>query len=124
MKTACALFVAALLTGCGGGLYIGWGGDEVPDVALAAGAASAAPGQSVRLAAAASDDDFVREVRFYRLEAGGGATFLGGDGAAPFELDAAIPADAPRGSTVRFFARAIDSAGQSSDSGTVAVRVS
>lgn len=122
---AAALSLAAALAaaGCGGGLYVGFGDDEYPAVSVAASVASAAPGQSLRLVAAASDDDFVAEVRFYRLDPDGRATFLGSDGSPPWDLDTAVPSNAVRGSTLYYQARAIDSAGQASDSDTVPVRV-
>ena len=114
---------AAALTGCGGGLYIGWGGfDDPPSVSLVAAVSGAAPGQVVALAAAASDDDFVREVDFYRVDPDGGTTLLGAVGPAPYDWSATMPS-LPRGSTVYFFARAIDSAGQATDSARVAVGV-
>lgn len=125
MKRRGVLALPLLLAGCGGGLYLEFGADDdPPSVSLAAGATSAAPGQAVRLAAAASDDDFVLEVRFYRVEPGGSTVFLGSDDRSPYDWDAVIPANAARGSTYRFFARAVDSFGQSRDSDTVAVTVS
>jgi hypothetical protein len=128
MKTRlAAALLAAALAGCGGGISIGFGlggGDDPPSISLALAVTTAAPGQTVRLAAAASDDDFVAEVRFYRVEPGGATVLLGVDARAPFEWDAVIPADALRGSTLRFFARAVDSAGQARDSETLAVTVS
>lgn len=118
-----ALAGLAGLAGCGGGLYIGWGGfDDPPSVSLAAGVSSAAPGQAVPLVAAAADDDYVREVDFFRVEPDGSARLLGAVGPAPYSWTATMP-DLPRGSTVLFFARAIDSAGQSTDSNRVAVAV-
>jgi hypothetical protein len=125
IRAAGLIAVAALLSGCGGGIYIGFGGsgDSPPDVSLVAGVTSAAPGQAVPLAAAASDDYAVDRVDFYRVDAGGGATWLGTDPASPYQWNAAIPVDAASGSTVLFFARAIDDAGQQTDSTTVAVSV-
>jgi len=124
MKTCIAsLLAAAVLAGCGGGLYLEFSDDDPPSVSLASGSSSAAPGQAVRLAAAASDDDYVTEVVFYRVEANGSTTFLGADGGEPYEWNALIPSGAVRGSTVLFFARAYDSVGQSRDSASVAVTV-
>jgi len=116
-----AAIVAAAVAGCGGGVYIGFGGyDDVPSVSLAASATHAAPGQTLRLAAAASDDDYVVEVVFYRVESDGSLSFIGADGSASYGWDAVMP-NAARGSTVFFAARATDSAGQRSDTATVAV---
>ena len=122
---ALALATALLMGGCGGGIYIGFGGsgDSPPDVSLVAGVTSAAPGQAVPLAAAASDDDAVDRVDFYRVDAGGRATWLGSDPASPYQWSAAIPLDAVSGSSVLFFARATDDAGQQTDSATVSVSV-
>ena len=107
----------ALLSGC----YIGWDhGDELPSVSLAVARTSALPGEVVRLAAAASDDDFVDEVEFYRIDPDGRRFYLGVDGRDPFEWDAVMPNFA-RGEVVYFFARAFDSWGQSRDSDRVPV---
>ncbi len=121
MLRAALLLTAVALAGCGGGVYLGFGGyDDPPSVSLAAGSERAVPGQAVRLAAAASDDDYVVEVAFYRIESDGSATFIGADASAPYNWDAVMPA-VPRGSAVLFAARATDSAGQRSGSATVAV---
>lgn len=120
MRLGIASFAAALaLAGCGGGVFLGIGpDDDPPDVELAAGVAAARAGEPVRLLAAADDDFFVDEVRFYRLRADGSALLLDVDTRSPFETVVAMPAsDVP----VRFFARAVDSAGQSSDSALVEV---
>lgn len=120
------MLLLAALAGCGGGLSIGigLGGDAYPQVSLASGVLNALPGQVVRLAAAASDDDYVVEVQFFRVEPDGRSTFLGSDTAMPYELNALVPAAALPGSVVRFFARAFDSAGQATDSDPVDVGVS
>ncbi len=122
-----ALVVATTLAGCGGGLYVGIDGDgwfdQSPTVNLVANSASARPGQTVRLAAAASDDDYVAEVRFYRVEPNGSSTYLGSDERSPFDWDVLIASDALRGSTLRYSARAVDSIGQRSDSDTVTITV-
>jgi len=113
--------VATLLAGCGGGIYLELGpDDDPPAVSLAVGSDSAAPGQAVHLAAAASDDDVVDEVKFYRLEAQGGQSYLGRDVDPPYEWNATMP-DVATGTPVSYFARAIDSAGQVTDSDTVTV---
>jgi hypothetical protein len=125
IRAAGLIAVAALLSGCGGGIYIGFGGsgDSPPDVSLVAAVSSAAPGQAVPLAAAASDDYAVERVDFYRVEASGGATWLGTDPASPYQWTAVIPVAAASGSTVSFFARATDDAGQQTDSAAVGVSV-
>ena len=117
------LIASALVAGCGGGIYIGWWDDNSPSVSLAVGATSASPGQAVRLAAAASDDDRVVDVDFYRIDPDGRTSFLGSDGSEPYELNAVIPSATPRGNVVYFYARATDSSGHQSDSGTVGVTV-
>lgn len=115
---------AVLITGCGGGLVIGIGPeDDPPSVSLAASATSAPAGGSVALNAQASDDDYVLEVVFYRLDAGGGTTELCIDTVASYDCSGPIPANAPRGSKVGFFARAYDSIGQPRDSAVVSVDV-
>ena len=117
-----AATAAALVAGCGGGLYLGLGDDgwdEPPEVALAAAVTQAAPGAVVRLVAAASDDHGVEQVDFYRLDAAGAAIRLGSDGTAPWQWDALMP-DEP-GSTQRFFARAVDGNGQATDSAWVEI---
>lgn len=116
-----------LLAGCGGGVYIGWSSDDgdfrddPPVVNLVASVARAAPGQVLRLAAAASDDRVVDQVLFYRVERDGSSTRLGNDASAPYEFDTTMPDTSA--SEVQFFARAVDNAGQSTDSRTVTVQV-
>lgn len=111
-----------LLGGCGGGLYIELGGDvdQPPQVSLVASSGTATPGQTVRLAAAASDDHGVQRVQFFRFEPDGSTTLLGTDSSAPFEWDVVV-ASAP--GTQRFYARAVDGLGQVADSGTVTVTI-
>jgi hypothetical protein len=120
-----ALLIAAtgaLLAACGGGVWIGIGsGDDPPHVSLVASPSSAAPGQAVRLSAAASDDDFVAYVNFYRLDDSGNAVLLGEDRSEPYELDTALPSTGA--AAVRFVARAVDSDGQWTDSASVSVSV-
>jgi hypothetical protein len=116
--------LAALdLSSCGGGISfgigIGDGFDDPPDVSLAANVTAAHPGDAIRLVAAASDDFGVDFVAFFRLENDGSATRLGSDGVAPFQWDAVMPSTAA--GSVQFFARAVDGAGQASDSALVSV---
>lgn len=123
-RLGAALSAAALvLAGCGGGIFIGIGddNDEPPSVSLVVDVDMASPGQTVRLAAAASDDFCLDDVAFYRLAPDGSARLLGNDGARPFEWDAVIPDEGrPQ---VQFFARAHDCHGQASDSALVTVQV-
>jgi hypothetical protein len=113
-----------LLAGCGGGLYIGWGGygdDTAPAVSIATAQTSVPAGGMLRVVAAASDNDSgVDEVAFYRLD-GGTAVRLGSDGSLPYEWDYAVPGDGR--STLRVFARARDGAGNEADSLVLAVPV-
>jgi hypothetical protein len=60
-------------------------------------------------------------VSFYRVDAQG-AVLLGSDGLAPYQIDVVIPASSP-GTVWRYFARAFDGAGQSSDSAPVEITV-
>jgi hypothetical protein len=113
-----------LLAGCGGGLYIGWGNygdDSAPSVSIASGQTSVAAGGTLRVVAAASDNDSgVDEVAFYRFD-GSAATRLGSDGSPPYEWDVFVPADGR--TQVRVFARARDGAGNEADSAVLAVTV-
>jgi hypothetical protein len=119
-----AAMLAAVLAGCGGGLYIGIGpDDDPPSVSLAASATGAPAGGSVVLSAQASDDDVVVEVVFYRLDADGTSVRLCIDRTPSYDCVALLPASATRGSSVGFYARAWDSAGQARDSAVVGVSV-
>jgi hypothetical protein len=112
---------AASLAGCYGSVSFGIGpDDDPPSVSLAAAPTAAAPGEAIGLVAAASDDYEVREVQFFRIDVGGD-TLLGRDSVPPYTLETALPAGA--GGTVRYFARAIDDAGQDSVSAVVVVTV-
>ena len=117
---------ALALSGCGGGFYFNFGSDlgfgdgSAPDVSLASASTTAAPGQSVRLVAAASDDVGIDSVAFYRVD-GDADIALGSDGSAPYEWDAPIPAGAS--GTLQFFAIATDVAGNSTRSASVVVFV-
>jgi hypothetical protein len=123
LARAKALFAAALmalLAGCGGGVYLGYDyiPDDPPHVDLAASTDEALPNEVVRLVAAASDDFAVDRVSFYRID-GNRSVLLVTDRSAPWQLDTLIPADAV--GSVRYFARAVDDAGQSRDSTVVTV---
>jgi hypothetical protein len=115
------LALAASLSACGVGLSLGYGpDDDPPSVSLAASPTVAAPGAVIALVAAANDDYVVSEVRFYRVDALG-STLLGRDGDAPYALETVLPAGAA--TEVRYFARAVDDAGQAADSDDVIVVV-
>jgi hypothetical protein len=112
------------LAACGGGFYVGIdddGWDLPPQVSLVASASIAAPGQALRLAAAASDDWGVDRVQFHRLDSDGQSTLLGTDRTPPYEWDTIVPETGA--DRVRYFARAFDHAGQSGDSTFVVVTV-
>ena len=116
-----ATALCAALAACGVGVSLGIGpDDDPPSVSLAAAPSEAAPGERIGLVAAASDDYVVREVLFYRIDAGGD-TLIGRDGCEPYAIETTLPAGTA--STVRYFARAVDDAGQESDSQEVVVSV-
>ncbi len=116
-----ATALCAALAACGVGVSLGIGpDDDPPSVSLAAAPSEAAPGERIGLVAAASDDYVVREVLFFRVD-GGSDVFLGRDGSEPYAIETALPADAT--GEVRYFARAVDDAGQEADSREVAVAV-
>jgi len=111
------------LSACGGGLFLQLGDgfdDSPPSVSLAASPSSAAPGQTVRLVAAAADDFGIAQVAFFRND-GGTSTSLGVDCCAPYELDTQLPPGAA--GSVQFFARATDDAGRVTQSEPVSVAV-
>jgi hypothetical protein len=114
--------LAAALSGCGVGVSLGYGldDDERPSVSLAAAPQEAAAGERIGLVAAASDDYAVREVLFFRVDAVGD-TLLGRDATEPYSFETTLP-NAP-GTTVRYFARAVDDVGQEEDSQEVVVTV-
>jgi len=117
-----ALCAGALVAGCGGGIYIGWGGGDLPpSVSLAASTLSALPGETVRFSAAASDDFEVDSVSLMRIESNGSHTRLATDGEWPWDFQSAVPADAS--GSVRYFARAEDDVGQTSDSNEIEISV-
>jgi hypothetical protein len=115
--------VTLLLHGCGGGVFFGIGDDfddSPPSVNLTTAATSVPAGQQVRFVAAASDEDGIDQVSFYRLD-GNGPVLLGSDGGAPYEWTATAPTDGRN--TLQVFARAFDHFGSSADSATVAVAI-
>src|SRR4029079_5634072 len=86
---------AAVLSGCGGGLFIGVDDrfdDSPPSVNLATAANSVVAGQAVQFVAAASDENGVDPVSFYRLDTNG-SVLLGRDFSAPYEWSVVAPTD-------------------------------
>jgi hypothetical protein len=124
MKRFACLAAALLLAGCGGGIYIGWGDyddDGAPSVSITTAQTSVPAGGTLRVVAAASDDDSgIDEVAFYRVD-GSLDTRLGSDGSAPYEWNVPVPADGR--TTVSVFARARDGAGNTADSSLLTVSV-
>jgi hypothetical protein len=117
------LAAALWSSGCGGGLFVGWsgGGDNTPpSVNLTSAATSALAGQPVRFVAAASDENGVERVAFFRVDPDG-TTLLGTDFSTPYEWTATAPADGR--ATLAVFARAVDFEGNAADSPTVSVTI-
>jgi hypothetical protein len=111
-----------LLAGCGGGVFFSFGGSgDVPSVSLAANVRVAAPGDPVRLVAAAAGERRIVQVVFFQLDDGSATVQLGSDASAPFEWVAVVPAQATI--QVRFVARAFDDLGRFGDSDVVTVNV-
>ncbi len=110
-----SLLAAAALAGCGGGIYLGWGDDDFgpPSVSLAAAVASVPAGGTVRVVAAAADENGIDEVALYRID-DGRAVFVASDVSAPYEWDVLVPDDGR--TTLRLFARATDGWGERADS--------
>lgn len=123
-RRAVFLLLPLWLAGCGGGISIGFGfggdDDDPPSVSLAVTPASVVPGGTLQLAAAATDDWGVDEVRFYRID-GDFEVLLGSDIHPPYAWSTTAPDDG-RG-TLLLFARAIDGAGQRADSAVVEVPI-
>lgn len=118
---------ALALAGCGGGFFVGsdfdgdgFDDDDPPSVELVVSPDTAAPGDTVRLLAAATDDFGIERVAFFRID-GALSTLIDEDEDSPFQLDTALPNSAT--GTVQFFARATDDAGQSRDSTVVSVSI-
>ena len=114
--------VAVLVQGCGGGLFVAFGDgfDDPPSVHLTTAATAVQAGQTVRFVAAASDEDGISHVSFYRLDSQG-SVLLGTDGEAPYEWTAVAPADGR--ASLQVFARATDGFGSVADSTTVSVPI-
>jgi hypothetical protein len=132
------LGVVLALAGCGGGVSLGFGSggvgvgigvgfdltdgyydDAPPRVSLVASSPVAAVGETIRLAAAASDDWGIDNVAFYLVRDDGSAELLYADGNAPYEIDTSVPPAAL--GYVRYFAIVTDSAGQRRSSAEVTV---
>jgi hypothetical protein len=126
--SAAAILGAVLVSGCGGGIVIslgndGYGGDNPPEVSLVADVAAASTGTPIQLSAAASDDYAVDSVEFLRIDPDNVSTALGRDRSPPWGWDTTMPnAAAFGGSSVRYYARATDDAGQTRNSASVTVR--
>jgi hypothetical protein len=121
-RLALAVLAApALLASCGGGIWIGYdGNDQPPQVSLAT-VATAQVGENIRLAAAASDDGYIDYVAFYRVDDNGQSVRLGDDGSAPYDWVTPMPSSST--GSVRFFARAFDNDGHWADSDEVSVAI-
>jgi hypothetical protein len=125
--SAVAILGAALASGCGGGIVIslgndGYGGDNPPEVSLVADVAAARAGAPIQLSAAASDDYAVDSVEFFRIDPDNVSTALGRDRSPPWGWSTTMPdANAFGGSSVRYYARATDDAGQTRNSATITV---
>ena len=114
---------ALLLAGCGGGIHVGFGfgfDDSPPSVQLASASSSVPAGEPVQFIAAASDENGIDHVSFFRLDAGG-EVFLGRDDTAPYQFTVLAPTDGRGALTV--FARATDNAGNAADSAAVTVAI-
>ena len=111
------ILLPLLLAGCGGGLYIGWGdyGDNrAPSVSIATGQLSVAAGGTLRVVAAASDNDSgIDEVAFYRFD-GSAATRLGSVGSPPYQWDVAVPAVGDTPKLQQAYARYLENAARQS----------
>jgi len=117
-----AVMASMLLGACGGGIYLEFGDDDylAPVVDLAAASLSAQAGQSVRLVAAAADENGIDHVSFYRYD-GNTAVRLGSDNAPPYDWQLLLPSDGR--TSVIVFARAVDEAGNVADSNLVTISI-
>jgi hypothetical protein len=111
------------LSGCGGGVFIGFGSgfdDSPPSINLTTAASSVPAGQPVRFIAAASDENGIDHVSFYRIDLNG-AVRLGDDPIAPYEWSVIAPTDGR--SSLSVFARATDNNGNTADSPAITISV-
>jgi Bacterial Ig domain len=125
LRSAAAPLAALLLCACGGSLSIGIGIDgsgdfALPSVSLVAAQSSVQAGQTLRLVAAAADQNGIESVAFFRQDSAG-AVLLGTDRTEPFELQVVAPADGRTSMVV--FARATDGAGNQADSASVQIGI-
>ncbi len=111
-----AAALGLLLNGCSTSEDSGSG----PSVTLATTPTSAAAGAVVTLIAVASDDVGVSEVRCYRVDSGAN-TLLGTLNTSPYQLQATLPANAT--GSVAYFARAVDTDDNTTDSNQAAVTI-
>ena len=111
------------LGACGGGLFLSIGDfdDFDPSVSLTSAAETVRAGQSVKFAAAASDESGIDHVAFFRLEPLGGTVLLGTDTREPYEWVAIAPDDGR--AALEVFARARDGSGREADSAVVSVSI-
>ncbi len=116
---------ALALTGCYGSVEIGFNDDDGldtrPAVSLVASPDPVTQAGNLILSAAASDDHGIAVVYLYRLEGGSLEVLVANDTIAPYQWSVALTR-ADNGQQY-YFARAIDGAGQSADSGVVGVTV-
>lgn len=123
-RRAGLLATAALLVGCGGGVWIGIGDEDwddlAPSVSVAATSTTAIAGGTLRVIAAAADESGIDAVAYYRRD-DGRWTFLGNDHTAPYEWLVPVPADGR--SVLEVFARATDRTGLQADSEVLQVVV-
>jgi hypothetical protein len=118
-----AVASASFLAACGGGVWLGFGDgfdDLPPVVSLAASVASVQAGQSARFVAAASDENGIDEVAFYRVDATQ-SVLISRDNTVPYEALVQAPADGR--TTLSVFARATDDFGNQADSSVVTITV-
>ncbi len=117
-----AVLASVLLAACGGGIYLEFDDfDDLPPVVeLAASSLSAFAGDSVRLIAAAADENGIDHVSFYRYD-GNTAVRLGSDSFSPYDWQLLVPADGR--TSVIVFARAVDNAGNVADSNLVTISI-
>lgn len=115
---------AAMLAGCGGGIYLELGDDDwndgAPSVSIATAASSVVAGGTLHVIAAAADDDGIDGVDFYRRD-DSRWTFVGSDGQAPYEAWVPVPADGRV--VLEVTARATDGGGREADSEVLQVPV-
>jgi hypothetical protein len=128
LRRAVAFAAVPVLGSCGGGVYWGSGGafgdgfdDTPPSVTLATSATSVAPGQAVRVVAAASDESGIDSVLFYRVDGVNATTTLGTDASAPYEWLVVAPTDGRN--TLDVVAHAIDNRGNTADSAVLRIAI-